>query len=88
LMLDVFFYGGSFMKAVTNVDVHEHLGYLNEAAATQCLLRKLYTCGNSAMLESKKLIRRFGSFGNAEWMKLLVQTNLQAVRLPDMIREL
>jgi hypothetical protein len=40
LMLDVFFYGGSFMKAVTNVDVHEHLGYLNEAAATQCLLRK------------------------------------------------
>jgi hypothetical protein len=31
LMLDVFFYGGSFMKAVTDVDVHEHLGLANEA---------------------------------------------------------
>ncbi len=32
LMLNVFFYSGSFMKAVTDVDVHEHLGYSNDAA--------------------------------------------------------
>jgi hypothetical protein len=25
LMLDVFFYGGSFMKTITDVNVHEHL---------------------------------------------------------------
>jgi hypothetical protein len=31
LVLDVFFYGGSFMKAITNVDVHEHLRLANEA---------------------------------------------------------
>ena len=29
-MLDIFFYGGSFMKPVTDVNVHEHLGYWNE----------------------------------------------------------
>ncbi len=30
LMLDVFFYGGSFMKTITDVDVHEHLELANE----------------------------------------------------------
>jgi hypothetical protein len=30
LMLNVFFYGGSFMKAITDVNVHERLGLANE----------------------------------------------------------
>jgi hypothetical protein len=33
-MLDVFFNGGSFMKPVTDVDVHEHLKLANEAEQT------------------------------------------------------
>jgi hypothetical protein len=29
-VLDVFLYGGSLMKTVTDVDVHEHLGVFDE----------------------------------------------------------
>jgi hypothetical protein len=43
VMLKVFFYGGSFMKPVTDVDVHEHLELADERAI-QCFLRRLYTC--------------------------------------------
>jgi hypothetical protein len=32
LMLSFFFYGGRFMKTVTDVDVHERLGLANEVA--------------------------------------------------------
>jgi hypothetical protein len=32
LMLNVFFYGGDFMKTVTDVNVHERLGLANEVA--------------------------------------------------------
>jgi hypothetical protein len=42
LMLDVFLYGGSLMKAITDVDVHEHLGVANEDAhATKCYLSRI-----------------------------------------------
>jgi len=30
VMLNIFFYGGSFMKPITDVDVHEHLKLANE----------------------------------------------------------
>jgi hypothetical protein len=36
LMLDIFFYGGSFMKAVTDVNVHEHLKLARRRRANQC----------------------------------------------------
>ena len=41
LMLDVFFYGGSFMKAVTDVNVHEHLKLARRRRANQCFLPKI-----------------------------------------------
>jgi hypothetical protein len=34
LMLDIFFYGGSFMKPVTDVNVHEHLKLADGDAQT------------------------------------------------------
>jgi hypothetical protein len=43
LMLNVFFYGGSFMKTITDVDVHEHLKLAKRRRANQCLLGRLYT---------------------------------------------
>jgi hypothetical protein len=54
-MLDVFFYGGSFMKTVTDMNVHEHLGYSNEATQPSAcyFLRKLYTRCQIAKLQSK-----------------------------------
>jgi hypothetical protein len=30
LMLDIFFYRGNFMQAVTDVNIHERLGLANE----------------------------------------------------------
>jgi hypothetical protein len=41
LMLNVFLYGGNFMKAVTNVNIHERLGLALRSRATKCYLSRI-----------------------------------------------
>jgi hypothetical protein len=38
LVLDFFFYGGNFMKTITDVYIHERLGLADEVRATKCCL--------------------------------------------------
>jgi len=94
LMLNVFFYGGSLMKTVTDVDVHEHLGYSDEATQRNPVLAKK----NLAKKIVHLLEDRNGGIEKTDLIALLfweclenkelVHTNLQVVTLPDMIREL
>ena len=41
LMLNIFFYGGNFMKTITDVNVHERLGFANEVRATKSFLSRI-----------------------------------------------
>ena len=61
LVLDVFLYGGSLMKTITDMDVHEHLG-VTKLHATKCYLRRLYTRSKKGKSElSEPFHRRQGS---------------------------
>ncbi len=59
LMLDVFFYGGNFMKTVTDVNVHSASALLTKCA-TKCFLSRLYT-------RRKKRKRRIERLTQLRW---------------------
>src|ERR1700678_2745088 len=78
LMLNVVFDGGSFMKTITQVDVHEHLKLARRRRANQCLLEKIVhprTDCNAGI--EKTDLSDFG-FGNEWWKRLASQRNLRA----------
>ena len=91
LVLEVFFYGGSFMKPVTDVDVHEHLELADERRKPVLSNKSVHPPTNIARLESlefKIVIERStrsGMGGGPEnvWSRIY----LQRIAAADMIRE-
>jgi len=58
LMLNVFFYCGSFMKPVTDVDVHEHLKLANGDAQTSAFYGDCTPAANIARPEIEERFER------------------------------
>jgi hypothetical protein len=67
LMLNIFFRGGSFVKPVTDVDVHEHLELANEERKP--VLSK-------SILHPEEMLKRgnrMGNFGDATFLGIRMQ---------------
>ena len=88
VMLNIFFAGGSFMKAVTDVDVHEHLELANEERKPVLseLIVHLHEKWKTGNCKGKVVEANF--FGNPRGTRMLGEAHLRQSAATDMIREL
>src|SRR3984957_15802004 len=88
VVLNIFFRGGSFMKTITDVDVHEHLELADEAEQTSAFLDRFYTrmrCGKAFKSQYKFGTGGFGnSLATGCYRRLICRPRATA----DMIRDM
>jgi hypothetical protein len=86
--LDVFFYGGSFMKPVTDVDVHEHLKLANDAAQTSAFYENCTPAEEHSKAGIRSAIRLFDSFGNGRRSSILEEQFSEEIICTRSLRQL